>query len=63
MNNWYIVEIQQDKFTVKEDYEAGKYYMYLPLYYHVGVFILRARRLKHESFSSRQVFYVDVQVK
>ena len=25
MNNWYIIEIQQDKFTVKENYEAGKY--------------------------------------
>ena len=34
-------------------------YMYLPLYYHVGVFILRARRPKHESFSLRQVFWLS----
>ena len=34
------------------------YYMYLPLYYHVGVFILRARRPKHESLSLRQVFWL-----
>ena len=39
------------------------YYMYLSLYYHVGVFILQAHQLKQELFSSRQMFYVDVQVK
>ena len=37
--------------------------MYLPLYYHVGVFILQVRQLKHKLFSSQQVFYIDVQVK
>ena len=31
--------------------------MYLPLYYHVGVFILRARRPKHDS-SLRRVFWL-----
>ena len=25
MNNWHIVHIKQDEFTVEEDYEAGKY--------------------------------------
>ena len=39
-----------------------KYYMYLPLYYHVDVFILWARQPKHESFSSTSGL-VDVQVK
>ena len=28
---------------------AGKYYMYLPLYYHVDVLNLRARQPKYES--------------
>ena len=33
------------------------YYMYLPLYYHVDVFILQACRPKHELFSSQRVFW------
>ena len=33
-------------------------YMYLPLYYHVDVFILRARRPKHKLFFLQQVFWL-----
>ena len=44
----------------KDDKHYMKYYMYLPLYYHVVVLILQARQLKHEWFSLQQVFYVVV---
>ena len=50
-----------DEYNLEEIVHADGYYMYLPLYYHVGVFNLRARRPKYESSFWTSIL-VDVQV-
>ena len=55
LNSFYSFPVLFGSLSITTS-RALTYYMYLPLYYHVDVFILQARRPKYELFSLHRVF-------